>query len=166
MISRSVISLLNSYIPADNSTLGMSSDNAKRRENLGPHRLEWQGELDSHLADLDSRLKHPRRRAGDGDRQPALPELGHGEMTTELLDEIAWRVAEQIRRNPEPVPSADAREASGGGPKSEDTIDSGLRPGKLLMIRYQMPRLPWPFRLFQRRRRRRQHPLTTARVRV
>ena len=135
----------------------MLSDNAKRREAPGPQRLEWQGELDSHLTDLDSRLRHPRRRASDSGRQPTLPDLGRAEMTSELLDEIAWRVAEQIRRNkpapappPEPVPVISEPE---------------LKPGKMLMIRYRMPRLPWPFRLLQRRRRRREHPLTTAKVR-
>ena len=73
-------------------------------------------------------------------------------MTSELLDEIAWRVAEQIRRN---HPEAAAQEPA----------DPALKPGKILMIRYRWPRLPWPFRLLQRRRRH-EHPLTTARIRA
>ena len=142
----------------------MSSDNAKARAAATP-RLEWQGELDAHLAELDSRLTHPRRRSTDADRQPALPELGHIEMTSELLDEIAWRVAEQIRRNgvaeaaPPPVPVAP-------GPPLESEVEEGdLRPGTVLLIRYRLPQLPWPFSVLQRRRRKKQHPLTTARVR-
>ena len=142
----------------------MSSYNAKARAAATP-RLEWQGELDAHLAELDSRLTHPRRRSTDADRQPALPELGHIEMTSELLDEIAWRVAEQIRRNgvaeaaPPPVPAAP-------GPAPESKIEqTDLRPGTMLLIRYRLPQLPWPFSVLQRRRRRKQHPLTTARVR-
>lgn len=144
----------------------MSGDHAKRRENVT--RLEWQGELDSHLTDIDSRLRHPRRRAGDADRQPVLPELSQVEMTSELLDEIAWRVAEQIRRS-EPARSADVPAAAVAEPARADgpqRDEPALKPGKVLMIRYQMPRLPWPFRLLQRRRRRREHPLTTAKVRV
>lgn len=105
----------------------MSGDNTKRRENVAPHQPEWQGELDSHLVDLDSRLKQTRRHATQ------LPEPGG---------------------------------TTPGGPPSADPAEHGLRPGKMLMIRYKMPRLPWPFRLLQRRRRRREHPLTTAKVRV
>jgi hypothetical protein len=95
----------------------MSSDSAKRRENPGLARLEWQGELDSHLAVLDSRLAPP----------PPRP-----------------------RRTAFPPPDRD------------DTRERGLKPGKTLIIRY---RLPWPFSLLPRRRRR-EHPLTTARLRA
>jgi hypothetical protein len=142
----------------------MSSDNAKARAAATP-RLEWQGELDAHLAELDARLTHPRRRSTDADRQPALPELGHIEMTSELLDEIAWRVAEQIRRNgvaegaPPPVPVAP------GPPLENEVEETDLQPGTVLLIRYRLPQLPWPFSVLQRRRRKKQHPLTTARVR-
>ena len=145
----------------------MSSDNAKARAAATP-RLEWQGELDAHLAELDSRLTHPRRRSTDADRQPALPELAHIEMTSELLDEIAWRVAEQIRRNgaaePAPTPAPEAAVAA-EPPLESGTEETHLRPGTLLLIRYRLPQLPWPFCLLQRRRRKKQHPLTTARVR-
>ena len=65
--------------------------------------LEWQRELDVAIADIDSRLKHPRRRATDV--QPALPQLGQLEVTSEAIDEIAWRVAELLRGNgAAPVP--------------------------------------------------------------
>ena len=37
-------------------------------------------------------------------------------------------------------------------PHRQEARDAGLRPGKLLIIRYQVPLLPWPFRLLQRRR--------------
>lgn len=148
----------------------MSSDNAKPRAAALP-RLEWQGELDSHLRELDSRLTHPRRRATDSEQQPTLPELGPVAVTSELLDEIAWRVAEQLRRNmPETPRPAPARAQQPRPPLRSDTGESplpgGLRPGKMLVIRYRMPLLPWPFRLLQRRRRKKQHPLTTARLRA
>jgi hypothetical protein len=140
----------------------MSSDNAKRRDIVRTARLEWQGELDSAMAAIDSRLTHPRRRATDKQlaELPRLPELGDGELTSELLDEVAWRVAEEIRRNPPesvtPQPPAPVVDAP---PADEQLV---LRPGKMLMIRYRMPLLPWPLRLLQRRRK--QHPLTTAKV--
>ena len=67
--------------------------------------LEWQSELDASMTALDSRLRHPRRRAGDTGAQPTLPQLDQLNLTSELLDEIAWRVAEQIRRTqPRPAP--------------------------------------------------------------
>ena len=145
----------------------MSSDNAKKREIVRTARLEWQSELDSALSAIDLRLVDPRRRGTDqpADQQPSLPTLGHGELPSEVLDEIAWRVAEEIRRNPPahialpllppPVPEPAA-------PQGRE--QSALRPGKILLIRYHVPLLPWPFRLLQRRRRKKQHPLTTARV--
>ena len=47
-------------------------------------------------------------------------------------------------------------------PRREATRRPRLRPGKILVIRYRLPRLPWPFR----RRERREHPLTTVRLRA
>ena len=77
----------------------MSGDNAKMSESVRAARLEWQSELDATMADIDSRLIHPRRR---GDRyRPAAQLPGtrlRSNLTTEVLDEIAWRVAEQMRR--------------------------------------------------------------------
>ena len=142
----------------------MASDNEKRREIVRTARLEWQSELDSALSEIDVRLIDPRRRGPDKpvDQQPSLGAPGHGELSSEVLDEIAWRVAEEIRRNPPkniavppaPVPA----------PPAPGHEPSPLRAGKILLIRYRMPLLPWPFRLLQRRRRKKQHPLTTARV--
>ena len=129
----------------------MSGDNAKKHEVVRGPRLEWQRELDATMAEIDSRLVHPRRRATDTGPQPTLPGLGEVNLTSELLDEIAWRVAEQMRRHALafPTPAAEAKP-----PAPPPVQEPALRPGKMLMIRYRMPRLPWPFRLLQRRRRR------------
>lgn len=136
----------------------MPGDNAKQDETVRGPRLEWQPELDATMAAIDSRLVHPRRRAADAGPQPTLPGLGEVNLTSELLDEIAWRVAEQMRRHAVAFPTpADVAKAA---PPATDA----LRPGKILLIRYRMPRLPWPFRLLQRRRRRKQHPLTTVKA--
>ena len=141
----------------------MSSDNEKRREIVRTARLEWQSELDSALSAIDLRLIDPRRRGTDqpADQQPSLPTLGHGKLPSEVLDEIAWRVAEEIRRNPPAHVAVPPKPASA---PASDAGPSLLRPGKILAIRYRLPLLPWPFRLLQRRRRKKQHPLTTARV--
>src|SRR5262245_34350019 len=64
--------------------------------------LAWQRELDVAIADIDSRLSHPRRRATDV--QPTLPQLGEPEISTETIDEIAWRVAELLRKDGAGVP--------------------------------------------------------------
>lgn len=145
----------------------MAGDNAQSRASAPAPRLEWQSELDSVMTDIDDRLTHPRRRASDTGPQPMLPELGQVDLTTELLDEIAWRVAEQLRRHqaaaaaapgpgPTAVPTAPRPQAA--PPASVEPAPAALRPGKMILIRYRMPTLPWPFRLLQRRRR--QHPLT------
>jgi hypothetical protein len=137
----------------------MSSESAKPRATALPS-LDWQGELDSAMTDLDTRLTHPRRRATDAGHPAAAAEAGRVQLTAEMVDEIAWRVAEQLRRTA-------AEPSSSAPPQSRtETAASALAPGKLLMIRYKMPILPWPFSLLQRRRRRKQHPLTTARLRA
>ena len=138
----------------------MPSDSAKPIESVGSHQLEWQSELDATMEDIDSRLVHPRRRAADASPQPTLPGLGEVKLTTELLDEIAWRVAEQMRRHAMmfPTPPAEVK------PATAAAQDAGVRPGKMLIIRYRIPLLPWPFRLLQRRRRKKQHPLTTVKA--
>lgn len=164
----------------------MSGDNAKPRAATLP-RLQWQGELDSAMTEIDDRLTHPRRRASDLSRPAVLPEAGHVEITTELLDEIAWRVAQQIRRegesataetvskalaHGEPLTAPAARQAAPprdtpvAPPSSRTTEAPELKPGKMLLIRYKLPLLPWPFRLLQRRSRKKQHPLTTGRLRA
>lgn len=139
----------------------MAGDSAKKSEALRTPQLEWQSELDATMADIDSRLVHPRRRAIGAGPQPTLPGLGEINLTTQLLDEIAWRVAEQMRRHTLafPTPAAEAKPATAPPVK-----DVGPRPGKILIVRYRMPRLPWPFRLLQRRRRRKKHPLTTVKA--
>jgi hypothetical protein len=129
----------------------MSSDNAKKSEIVRGPQLEWQHELDATMAEIDSRLVHPRRRATDTGPQPTLPGLGAVNLTNELLDEIAWRVAEQMRRHALAFPTPDAATPPAAAPPVQEPT---LRPGKMLMIRYRMPRLPWPFRLLQRRRHR------------
>jgi hypothetical protein len=165
----------------------MSSDYAKPRA-TAPPRLDWQGELDSALADIDTRLTHPRRRASDSHRPPVLPELGQVKVTTEMLDEIAWRVAEQIRRRgetvapqaltaalTEPMPAETPaapppqRQTAPRPAAAAPAIDRrsppiALAPGKMVLIRYRMPVLPWPLRLLQRRRSDKQPPFTTARA--
>jgi hypothetical protein len=152
----------------------MPGDNAKPRATAPPE-LDWQDELDSAMTDIDTRLTHPRRRATDSGRQAVLPELGALQVTPEILDEIAWRVAEQIRSHggtvapgaltqaltQSPAPNSPPRP-----PIRREPEEPRLAPGKMLLIRYVMPSLPWPFRLLQRRHRKKQHPLTTARVRV
>jgi len=138
----------------------MLGDNAKKSEMVRGARLEWQSELDATMEDIDSRLVHPRRRATDTGPQPNLPGLGEVNLTTELLDEIAWRVAEQMRRHALAFPTS-AEEAR---PAPPPVPEASLRPGKMVMIRYRMPRLPWPLSLLQRRRRRKQHPLTTVKA--
>ena len=136
----------------------MPADNAKNRERVSTPPLEWQSELDATMEHIDSRLLHPRRRATDARPQPTLSGLGEVKVTAELLDEIAWRVSEQMRRHARAFPPpADAKPAS-------LVKEAGLRPGKMLMIRYRLPQLPWPFRLLQRRRRKKQHPLTTVKA--
>ena len=56
---------------------------------------------------------------------------------------------------PPPAPKKSARDR-------EDTRRRPVKPGTILVIRY---RLPWPFSLL-RRRERREHPLTTVRLRA
>lgn len=141
----------------------MSSENAQLNEEVSPaRRLEWQSELEASMADIDARLRHPRRRATDGEHQPSLPELAQLQLTNELLDEIAWRVAEQIRQHPPLIVTTGPEPMATEFPSEEPP--PGLKPGKMLMIRFRIPLLPWPLRLLQRRRR--QHPLTTLRASV
>lgn len=161
----------------------MSGDNVNNREKLP--RLDWQNELDASMSDIDDRLTHPRRRATDVGPRPNL--------TPEMMDEIAWRVADQLRKHglevparrgavveglaapaAEPPAPIDSVEALGPTPKAPPAPRApqapkappapSLLPGKMVMLRYRMPSLPWPFRLLFRRRK--QHPLTTAKLRA
>lgn len=141
----------------------MSSDNAQPRA-TGLPRLDWQGELDTAMADIDDRLTHPRRRASDRDAQPLPAELGNVPITKELLDEIAWRVAQQMRKSGQSATAKAVNQALNES-RSAKSAEPALLPGKMLMIRFRLPELPWPFRLL-RRFRKKQHPLTTARLRA
>jgi hypothetical protein len=143
----------------------MSSDNAKPRATALP-RLEWQGELDTAMAAIDDRLTHPRRRATDSDPQPLPAELGDVPLTSELLDEIAWRVAQQMRRSGQPATAQNVNAALTDTRSAPQPPDPGLRPGKMMWIRFRLPLLPWPFSLLQRRSRKKEHPLTTAKLRA
>lgn len=142
----------------------MSSDNAQKRA-TGLPQLEWQGELDTAMAAIDNRLTHPRRRASDRDAAPLPAELGQVPITKELLDEIAWRVAQQMRRSGHGGTTAKAVSEALNESRSAKPAEPSLLPGKMVMIRFRMPELPWPFSLL-RRFRKKQHPLTTARLRA
>lgn len=126
-------------------------------ENAGEP-LAWQHELDVAIADIDSRLKHPRRRATDV--QPALPHVGQPEITTEVIDEIAWRVAEMLRGDgtapvqPKAVAAAISKTVSAApraarpAPPPPLPEPKRLAHGIAMSIRIRKPffRLPWPFR--------------------
>lgn len=118
-------------------------------------RLEWQSELDSAMSDLDSRLSHPRRRASDVAPQPVLPHLGQVNITAELLDEIAWRVSEQMRRT---APVATAAPAASSVPAADAPLPEAARPaipaGISIVIRVRRPLFHWKF--WRRKSRRRQ----------
>jgi hypothetical protein len=120
-------------------------ENAQLRATAGPtERLEWQSELDSALADIDARLTHPRRRASDVVAQPAeQAELSQVNITSELLDEIAWRVSQQMRRQAAleaPLLAAKAVVAPQPPPAPVST-EPAIPPGVVLVIRFR-----WPFR--------------------
>ena len=157
------------------STLGedaqLSEDAGETLEWQDP--LEWQGELDIAIAEIDSRLSHPRRRATDV--QPTLPNLGQPEITSEMIDEIAWRVSELLRGDggapakatavaaaiSQSMTTAETRPPRPPAPKPQEPEE--LPQGIALTIRIRRPffRLPWPFR-----RRRRQAMITFSDYRV
>ena len=121
--------------------------------------LEWQSELDSAMADLDSRLSHPRRRASDkGTPPPKLPELGTIEITSELLDEIAWRVSQQMRRQQPAVATLDTVTPAAVPPNEMPPVAAPERPhlpsGIALTIRVRRPLFRFRWRFWRRSRRR------------
>lgn len=144
----------------------MSADGEKMKSSAAlaiSERLDWQSELDSAMSDIDSRLQHPRRRANDSAAQPTLPQLGQVELTNELLDEIAWRVSEQIRRSQAtsagaPAPAEPAHDAAPdrspwrSPPQWPDSFEPESKPATeaALVIRLRWPLFRWPFK---RRRR-------------
>ena len=141
-------------------------EDAQRREDASDT-LDWQGELDVAIADIDSRLRHPRRRATDA--LPAAVKPATPGFTTEVIDEIAWRVAELLRRDGGPpveagevaaaisktvkAPSAQRRGAL-IPPAPAPPEPRKLPHGIALSIRIRKPffRLPWPFRRRHRQR--------------
>ena len=123
--------------------------------------LAWQGELDEAIAEIDSRLRHPRRRATDV--QQTAPAAAQPELTSEILDEIAWRVAEQLRRDGTgPVqPTAVAAAISQTVKMTTASPPRAARPpvpppapveprrlphGIAISIRIRRPFFRWPFR--------------------
>ena len=145
------------------------SDNAQSRATADSHeRLEWQSELDQSLADIDTRLKHPRRRASDNtSEQPTLPQVGQVALTTELLDEIAWRVAEQLRRTPTvpaaapaPAPPRAAARPAPPPPPEPERMPHGIA----ITIRLRKPL--FRFRFWRRRRVRRESLISFADYRI
>jgi len=134
--------------------------------------LEWQRELDVAIADIDSRLKHPRRRATDAQTTP--PQLG---ITSEAIDEIAWRVAELLRGNgAAPVPPKAMAEAISKTvaappkraarpplpPPLREPEPRQLPHGIVLSIRIRRPFFRWPFR----RRYKKQRMITFSDYRI
>ena len=146
--------------------MSASGENVKSNATVATaERLEWQGELDSAMSDIDLRLRHPRRRANDSAAQPTLPQLGQVDITNELLDEIAWRVSEQIRKAQSPAVASAPGSESVSGPAKNRVLWKSPPPGPeafepeskptsnaALVIRFRRPLFRWPFR----RRRRRQ----------
>ncbi len=125
-------------------------------------RLEWQSELDSAMSDLDSRLSHPRRRASDVGPQPSLPQLGQVEITSELLDEIGWRVAQQLRRS-HMAPPAPAGEAAPPAVVAAPVVAApvvvpappALPDGVAMVIRLRQPLFTFSWRFWRRHHKRR-----------
>jgi hypothetical protein len=135
-----------------------------------PERLEWQSELDQSLADIDTRLRHPRRRASDNSsEQPTAPKLGEVALTSELLDEIAWRVAEQLRRTqaipapattPTPAPPRAAARPAPPPPPEPERLPRGIS----MTIRVRKPL--FRFRFWRRRHVRRESLISFADYRI
>lgn len=136
--------------------------------------LGWQSELDAALAEIDLRLSYPRRRATD--IQPTPPNLGHPEITSEMIDEIAWRVSALLRGDGGEPPEATA--VAAGISQSMPVVSAPvaplpsaplpeqpepLAPGIALTLRLRWPffRLPWRFL-----RRRRQAMISLSGYRV
>ena len=114
-------------------------DNEQSRAALtSDEQLEWQSELDSALTDLDSRLSHPRRRATDTQQQiPA--HLGQVGLTSELLDEIAWRVSERMRRMQNGVTVSSPTDAAAASAAATTEMPYGIS----IVIRLRKPLFSW-----------------------
>ena len=124
--------------------MSVPGENEHSRAALTPEEhTEWHSELDSALADLESRLLHPPRRARDVTPQPMSAHLGQVGLTNELLDEIAWRVSERIRRTQNgvtaPSQTDGAPAAACAGVKTE------MPYGISIVIRVRKPLFAWRF---------------------
>jgi hypothetical protein len=137
-------------------------EDAQSSESAGEP-LAWQNELDVAIADIDSRLRHPRRRATDV--QQTLPTLAQTEITSEIIDEIAWRVAEQLRQQgtgpmqpaavaaaiSKTVASTTAAPRAARQPVLPPSPPPPVEPRRLphgiaISIRIRRPFFRWPFR--------------------
>ena len=157
-----------SVVPIPGGDGQLSEFASEHGENLSEP-LAWQRELDVAIADIDSRLSHPRRRATDV--QPALPQLGQPEITSETIDEIAWRVAQLLRKEGratayrgEAVAAAISQTVA--APASETPPPARpqrprLPGGIAMLIRLRRPFFRWPFR-----RRRKRAMITFADYRI
>jgi hypothetical protein len=119
--------------------------------------LAWQSELDVAIDDIDSRLEHPRRRVTD---EPAAPQNSQPAVTSEMIDEIAWRVADLLKREGAlqapgtAVAAAISKAVAATSPRAAKPTPPPLPEPKRLphgiamTIRIRRPffRLPWPFR--------------------
>jgi hypothetical protein len=97
-------------------------EDAQSSESAGDP-LDWQNELDVAIADIDSKLQHPRRRASDAPSRSAA------------------------------APAAPARTASRPSmpaPPEPKQLPSGI--AITLRIRKPLFRMPWPFRRRRRQR--------------
>jgi hypothetical protein len=120
--------------------MSSSGENEQSRAALtSEEQLEWQSELDSALADLDSQLSHPRRRASDITPQPMPTQLGQVGLTSELLDEIAWRVSEQIRRTHNGVTAPSPTDAAAAPAAATREMPYGIS----IVIRLRKPLFSW-----------------------
>jgi hypothetical protein len=142
-------------------TPGVSTPGEDAQPSEAGEPLAWQSELDVAIADIDSRLKHPRRRVTD---EPPAPQNIQPAITSEMIDEIAWRVADLLKRDgSSPVEGtamaaaisktvAAPRPRAPEPPAPPPPEPKRLPHGIAMTIRVRKPffRLPWPFR---RRRR-------------
>ena len=143
-------------------TPGVSTpgEDAQSSEEAGEP-LAWQRELDVAIADIDSRLKDPRRRVTD---EPAATQNTQAAVTSETIDEIARRVADLLKREGVAPAQGTAMAAAISQTVAAPATRAPKPPapplpepkrlphGIAVTIRVRKPffRLPWPFR---RRRR-------------
>ena len=138
------------------------------RENDDDEPMEWESELDSALADIDSRLLRPRRASAVTSEPRHASAPRPVELSPEMLDELASRVAQRLRSArateamnapiaitlPATHPWGDLREDA---PSREEQV----RADAVLVIRFRWPLFWSPLRLIRRYRRRR-HYVTGA----